>query len=363
MALVCSCKDKDLPEEGTFALSNVEAESQVASVVFTWQNPSIDSYYYTLISYTDAEGNTVREKASIYSVDDTKGEGYTKFRLSGFDNTNTYNFTLTPYTVGGVAGESVTVSCAPEDASAAYKYVIETVTAEPSIEGCVFSWTNVYGVPVTINYSFTDCAGETKTGSISSDKNGSQEIYAFSEATKITFTATNSAGAVSNPVELTVTPSRGEIPQSRMKIVAYSTYWAAGWGPENLLDGKVETTWHTDLSGYYPHFFVVDLGTAHKVNWVEVCRRHNEVGAIQHPSGVEILYSTDNSTFTSLGEFDFDKTKIYGHTYNFSPVVCRYIRVNVLNVEGARQWTYLSEFLAYYADSADHYASEAAQGL
>ena len=123
-------------------LSNLTAEGRIGQVVLKWQNPTNPDYYYSMVEFVNAAGETVKQKVSVYSEDKDKGTGYTSAKILGFEDTNTYEFIVTPYTSYGIAGKSETVSCKPEDAQFAYKYIPETVTVEGAVEGAVVKWVN-----------------------------------------------------------------------------------------------------------------------------------------------------------------------------------------------------------------------------
>ena len=127
-AIFFSCKDDDgMTRDGDIVLSNLTAEPRIGAVVLKWDNPAASDYYYATVTYNNASGEEVKQKVSVYSVDPDKGEGHTAVRIGGFADTNTYEFTVTPYTSDERYGDAVTVSCTPEDASKAFKYITGTV--------------------------------------------------------------------------------------------------------------------------------------------------------------------------------------------------------------------------------------------
>ena len=67
--LFCGCgedyADTDIVADAPMApVQNVEATSFVSSVILTWDLPENDQYYYTMVSYVDAAGQTVNRKVS-----------------------------------------------------------------------------------------------------------------------------------------------------------------------------------------------------------------------------------------------------------------------------------------------------------
>lgn len=87
-----------MTKDGDIVLSNLTAEPRIGAVVLKWDNPSASDYYYATVTYNNASGEEVKQKVSVYSVDPDKGEGHTAVRIGGFADTNTYEFTVTPYT-------------------------------------------------------------------------------------------------------------------------------------------------------------------------------------------------------------------------------------------------------------------------
>ena len=141
------------------ALTNVQTSARIGSVVFTWDNPTSGDYYYTLVEFQKG-GETIKQKISRYAVG-PQGEGHTRYVYEGFEDTNSYTFTLTPYSSDGQAGPSQTVTGAAEDASYAYKYLAETVTVAPEVEGAKVSWINEYHREITVpSAGTTSCRGE-----------------------------------------------------------------------------------------------------------------------------------------------------------------------------------------------------------
>lgn len=348
------------------ALSNVETSARIGSVVFTWDNPTSGDYYYTLVEFQRG-GETVKHKISRYAVSPTKGEGHTRYIYEGFEDTNTYTFTLTPYSSDGQAGPSQTVTGAAEDASYAYKYLAETVTVKPEVEGAKVSWINEYHREVTVNITYKDVLGETKSVSKTSSSDETVSIGAFTEPTDITVTA-SSGSAVSTPAVFSVTPATGEIPASRMSFPRYSSIWNEGAAFDKVVDRNPATYWHSEPfnAGNGPYqWFVVDLGSAHKVNAVEIIRRASDAGYGSPIQQVQVSVSLDDSAYdVVVPQCDYDAGPVYAtHMYMFQEQAARYIKVE-LWAQG--NWAHLAEFLAYYSKdpkSASPYAEEAAAEL
>ena len=364
-SLLWACNDA--PDGSAGSLSNVSAEGNIGSVVLKWTNPDVANYYYTVVSYVNSKGETVKQKVSNFSVDPDKGTGFTKVTIPGFDDTNTYEFTLTPYTADGWPGESTTVSGTPEDASMAYKYVAESATATSVVEGARVKWVNEWNIPVVIKITYKDLTGTTQTKTFNSSSTDSTEVLAFIDPTTISVTSSNTKGQSSDVKTVSVTPLRGEIPWSRMKLAGYSSYWEASnpWtNPVNLITETSDPgwCWHTEpfdaSKQVHPDYVTIDLGTVHMINWVETVRRL--VDYTVSPDQIGVNVSTDGTNFTEVGRFDFDQSLIYNHAWKFDPVKARYVKLIMYT---NYPYTVLRKVCIYYADAATHYAAEAAAEL
>ena len=108
-AIFLSCKeDSGMTKDGDLSLSFLEAEPRIGAVVLMWGNPSDADYYYSMVTYTNSEGETVSQKVSVYSVYPDVNTPASMVRIGGFSDTDTYEFTVTPYTSDGRYGESKT---------------------------------------------------------------------------------------------------------------------------------------------------------------------------------------------------------------------------------------------------------------
>lgn len=355
-AIFLSCKeDSGMTKDGDLSLSFLEAEPRIGAVVLMWGNPSDADYYYSMVTYTNSEGETVSQKVSVYSVYPDVNTPASMVRIGGFSDTDTYEFTVTPYTSDGRYGESKTVSCTPEDASKAFKYITGTVEAKPTVEGAVISWANEYDVPVTMSISYKNLAGETKTVTRTSNEGGSVEIFPFVDKTNVTITATDESGKnTSEPKVVEVTPERGEIPQSRMTAIGASGVDGDNV-PANLLDNNVSTAWSGSNNDIV--WVAIDLGEIHRINWFELVGNSKDRDA--QPVALMVFHSkepvADMSKAENLGVFEYNPDHIYNHAYKIDkPIDTRYILIAFPSVQRVS----ITEFCAYYADAATHYAKE-----
>lgn len=369
-ALFASCNVNDDDHgrgEGTtdnVDLSNLTAEGRIGQVRLYWDNPTNPDYYYAMVSYVNAAGETVNEKVSLYSVDQAKGEGHTEARIKGFTDTKTYEFKVTPYTSYGVAGKTASVSCAPEDQSFAYKYVAETVTIEPAVEGAVVSWVDEYEIPVWITISYKNLLGETVTKEVLTDEDGSMNIGAFVVDTEVTVTSSNeSKSATSEPFKVTATPGKGELPRTAISVISNTGgILGGGMAEDKLLDGNWQSTWHSSTSAAGDVTIVFDLSAAYQVGKVEFVRRTDDPGAIGYPDIITVYTSLDNTNYEQAGVLEFDATYVFNHVCIFdAPKVCQYVKIVI---QHTGNWTHLAEFVAYSsADDKTRYAAESAAEL
>lgn len=354
--LIFSCDDDN--DKGSIGpVSNPSSQPYIGGVILTWTNPAESDYYCTLVTYQNAAGETVKKKISHYESKD----GVTTTTITGFEDTDTYTFTLTAYNVDGATSSPVTVTGTPQDASMAYYYIVNTVTSTPGFQGATIHWENEYLVTAYINISYTDAAGTKISDQYDASKSGSVALGGIMAETPVTITTENRSGDKSEEKVYVVLPAeiRGELSQSRMSIYDISTVWQAGYEGEKMLDGDVNTYWHAKTdAGLWPHWFIVDLGSSYMVDWVELVRRRYEDGnGLYAPTQIQLQYSQDGENFTDLGTYDFEIDYVYGHTFNFKEVYARYIKV--LCLSGSQAWTHMAEFLAYYG-SANKYTAEAA---
>ena len=339
--VMTSCENND--KEGGFInpVTDVQVTPYYGSVILNWAIPSDENYYYTLVSYVNAEGKKMNKKVSCYDV---KGSGRTEAIIGGFTDENTYTFTLTSYNLGGAASESVTVSGIPKSTEAAKDYIITTVKATPAVQGAEVSWTNETGVANSVIVEYADSKGVKKEKKFNAITSGKGIVASFVKATTLTVTVENAAGKKSASRQFEVMPTLGEITKSGMKIQSLSSEWGGCLG-SYLIDNDIYTIWHTQLTGY-PHYIVVDLGNEYNLNKIQLVRRQDDSGNGQWaPNRVQFLYSLDGKDFTSIGEFDFDVQQIYGHNYSFAPVYGRYVKM--IGLSGGQPWMHMAEIYFY----------------
>lgn len=136
-------------------VTGLEAESFISSVILTWDMPENENYYYTLISYVNADGEKVNRKVSKYSVD-AENPGKVKALIGGFSDTNEYEFTLTNYSFANNASASVTVKGTPQPKTMAKEYIVKSVKFEPGVESATVSWDNSLDADIKLVMSWKD---------------------------------------------------------------------------------------------------------------------------------------------------------------------------------------------------------------
>lgn len=171
--VLSSCHDdKDTP--GSLdSITDVESTPFIGSVVMTWKNPVSDNYYYTLVSYRDAEGKTVNHKVSRFVAD---GNGVTTTTIGGFSDTEEYEFTLRAFGYDGASSTPVVTRCKPKDISGAAAYVLGTASVDTSEFGADLTWTNETGVGVWLHMSYVNELGVLMEERIDATESGSFSV-------------------------------------------------------------------------------------------------------------------------------------------------------------------------------------------
>lgn len=113
----------------------------------------------------------------------------------------------------------------------------------------------------------------------------------------------------------------------------------------STIDDNLNTFWHTQWSGGkpgYPHYFVVDLQQTAVINKLECFRRKNDD---RGQTSFQILTSTDGTSFTDQGTFEYDP-KISSQMYILPNLpVARYVKYVALT--GPDFFAFLAELDLY----------------
>ncbi len=201
--LVNSCGSDDHQGTNMDPVTDVSADPFIGSVILKFKAPTVEQYYYTLITYKDSEGNTKHQKVSSFNRD---ASGFSTITIGGFTDTEIHNFELQTCSYDGGISETVTASAAPQAMAAAKDYVLGTLKMEPAENAAQVSWTNLSGVAVNLTIKYKDYKGRDKSLVIDAQKSGSREIEIW-KPTDFTITAQNVADqSVSSPKVLSVVP-------------------------------------------------------------------------------------------------------------------------------------------------------------
>lgn len=118
-------------------------------------------------------------------------------------------------------------------------------------------------------------------------------------------------------------------------------------GPASkLLDGNSMTYWHTDYSTVtpYPHWVLIDMKTALKMISVGVTNRYASTPNAIGMKKFKLEGSTNGTTFTSLGEFNFAISNAQQNFPVSSAVAYRYLKLTALETQRAgTNHTFLAE--------------------
>jgi len=114
-----------------------------------------------------------------------------------------------------------------------------------------------------------------------------------------------------------------------------------------LLDGNIESVWHTKWKGGedpLPHYFVVDMKSNETINGFGFANRYNINGAMKE---IEIFSSLDNIKWTSLGKFNLKAKGNWQYIDLPNQQTVRYVKVMATSTNGNFKYTHLGEFVAF----------------
>lgn len=104
-----------------------------------------------------------------------------------------------------------------------------------------------------------------------------------------------------------------KLDKSLWRVVSFSDqHDEPGGGAAGVIDGTAGTRWHTRVIGGvapYPHWLIVDMGSERTFTEFSVERTTKDAptGDLRGPDTFEVLISKDNTTWTSLGIFNFNR--------------------------------------------------------
>jgi hypothetical protein len=132
-------------------------------------------------------------------------------------------------------------------------------------------------------------------------------------------------------------------------IIAYSTQHSDGDNAViNFIDGTDATRWHTFAGGStYPHFATIDMGVERTITRFGVWRTTFETGGDDRaPDQIQFLTSTDNTNWTDLGVYSFNRHINGEQTYLIpSQPTARYFKF--VGVSGPQPFMVIGEISAY----------------
>lgn len=118
-------------------------------------------------------------------------------------------------------------------------------------------------------------------------------------------------------------------------------------GDENVvtrvIDGNPATRWHALVSSSYPHFFIVDMKLERTITSFSLYRN---TGDDRGCDTFQLLVSTDNTSWTDLGTFNFIRTLEGAQSYNIpSRPKARYFKF--IGLTGSQSYIVLGDISAY----------------
>lgn len=132
------------------------------------------------------------------------------------------------------------------------------------------------------------------------------------------------------------------------KIASFSDQYSTGDNAAaNIIDSTDATRWHTNGSAY-PHFAVIDMGAVRTVSKFGVWRTRFATadGDVRAPTRIKFLISMDQTTWTDLGEFNFNNL-INGEQFYPMPGLPQGRYFKFVGLAGTDTYMTLGEITAY----------------
>jgi hypothetical protein len=136
------------------------------------------------------------------------------------------------------------------------------------------------------------------------------------------------------------------------KVIAYSSqHGGSDNAVTNFIDGTQATRWHSCAGcSSYPHWATIDMGKVRPVSkfGVWITTFENPVtGDNRAPDKIKFHVSMDNTTWTDLGEFNFNRFQVSEQTFTLPPdTQARYFKFE--GVSGTGSNMVMGEISAYY---------------
>lgn len=213
----------------------------------------------------------------------------------------------------------------------------------------VLQWTDVSQNAVETVLAYEDGAGVMQTVTVS-NSDTQTIIDSYKRGGKIT--VTTSYKPTENAIEVfEAEPFQGAFPEeflldkSIWSVVDFSTQHPGDANlAGNAIDGDPGTRWHAHASqSSYPHHVTVDMGVERTISTFELFRMTDDDRACDT---FQLLVSTDNTTWTDLGQFEFDRFSNEGQSYSMvSQPNARYFRF--VGLTGPNAYMVIGEIKVY----------------
>ncbi|HMI01945.1 MAG TPA: DUF4998 domain-containing protein [Pedobacter sp.] len=264
-------------------------------------------------------------------------EGSYSFNILMYDKDN--NRSITANAIGMVYGDNYIASLLSRPAkSAEFENKDVTITwgpADGTVIGTEISYTDISGnlnttmAPVTAKKTALknfDFAGHKAFQYRTMYVPDSLSLDTFYSATQ-TVTATNPA---TEHVRSAWTVENVDFDGTRV--------------PKNVLDKDSTSIWHMDKSRLYPHTITIDMKTENLVNGLVYRQRVPLDGAAKL---VEILVSSDNLTWRSLGAYTLENSNLKQFLELLEPASFRYFKMVIKSDYKNGQFTAIAELGTY----------------
>jgi hypothetical protein len=210
LCLICvctlfSCSKDDTGGGPIGPVTNVTVTPFFGSVKLQWTNPADTDYYYTLVSYKNADGTIYSKKVCAYDA----VNGVTNAIVGGFPDTQTYKLSLVAYSLSGGHSPEVTVDATPQAASQAKDYVLSSVTFTNNDQGCLVSWTNETGIALKLVVKYVNMDDKEVTDIIDATNTGTYQLLLYKEQT-VTYHASSADGGESTADKTAVVKPTGD---------------------------------------------------------------------------------------------------------------------------------------------------------
>ncbi|HLR36757.1 MAG TPA: discoidin domain-containing protein [Chitinophagaceae bacterium] len=140
------------------------------------------------------------------------------------------------------------------------------------------------------------------------------------------------------------------------EAVAWDSQEEVGEGPDNgrvrnVFDNNTGTYWHSQWKGGQPplpHWFIINMHTVHTLHGFKILDRQG-VSSPGRPKNVKFEVSTDNVTWTNVGEFTLEDQNGSWQKMPFDNPVSqvKYFRFTVNSTYGDTYYTNMAEFQVY----------------